>query len=202
MLMAIGRPDLAALAKDGYPGAAEALAFRNIVGAAMTRLTARVGALAADPASVLVADKEVRTLLAALDKASAGDADREGFVGRALNASGKLDPLLDALRKSGAADGVAAAGVAVNQGVIARDHARTILRHVVYPELVNVDPKSAGGAVLAEIDDRLRHAASARDVNAALRIGIDHFSHKPDRFGRHGWKKFAAQLEACIMPAE
>ena len=203
MLMAIGRPDLAALAKDGYPGAAEALAFRNIVDAAMTRLTARVGALAAGPAAALAADREVRALLAALDKASAGDADRQGYVGRALNKSGKLDPLLDALRKGGAASGgVVAAGVAVNQGVIAQDHARTILRHVVYPELVNVDPKSAGGAVLAELDDRLRHADSPRAVNAALRIGIDHFGHKPDRFGRHGWKKFAQELQTCIMPEQ
>ena len=203
MLMAIGRPDLAALAKDGYPGATEALAFRNIVDAAMTRLTARVGALAAGPAAALAADKEVRALLAALDKASAGDADRQGYVGRALNKSGKLDPLLDALRKGGAASGgVVAAGVAVNQGVIAQDHARTILRHVVYPELVNVDPKSAGGAVLAELDDRLRHADSPRAVNAALRIGIDHFGHKPDRFGRHGWKKFAQELQTCIMPEQ
>ena len=203
MLMAIGRPDLAALAKDGYPGATEALAFRNIVDAAMTRLTARVGALAAGPAAALAADREVRALLAALDKASAGDADRQGYVGRALNKSGKLDPLLDALRKGGAASGgVVAAGVAVNQGVIAQDHARTILRHVVYPELVNVDPKSAGGAVLAELDDRLRHADSPRAVNAALRIGIDHFGHKPDRFGRHGWKKFAQELQTCIMPEQ
>ncbi|MGC8476672.1 MAG: patatin-like phospholipase family protein [Acetobacteraceae bacterium] len=203
MLMAIGQPDLAALAKDGYPGAAEALAFRKIVGVAMTRLTARVQALAGGPGSALAADKDVKALLAALDKAAAGDADRQGFVGRALNQSGKLDPLLDALRKAGGATtGVAAAGVVVNQGVIAQNHARTILRHVVYPELVNVDPKSAGGAVLAEVDDRLRHVTSPREVNAALRIGIDHFARKPDRFGRHGWKKFAQQLEACIMPTD
>ncbi len=203
MLMAIGRDDLAALAKDKYDGAADALAFRDGARATVVRLTARVAALSGGSAEAMAADRDVKAALAELDKAAAGDRDRQGFVGRTLNESGKLDTLMDALRKSGAAqaDGVAAAGVAVNQAVIAQNHARTILRDVIYPELVNTDPKSAGGAVLAEVDDRLRHVTSVAAVNEALHIAIDHFRHKPDRFNRHGYKKFAATLQTYLMPA-
>ncbi len=202
MLMAIGRDDLAALAKDKYDGAAAALAFRDTATATVARLTVRVAALAAGSAASLAGDKEVKAALAELDRAAGSDHDRQGFVGRALNETGKLDALMDALRASGAAktDGVAAAGVAVNEAVVAQNHARTILRDAVYPQLVNVDPKSAGGAVLAEVDDKLRHVKSPADVNAALHIAIDHFRHKPDRFDRHGYKKFAATLQGYLMP--
>ncbi|MDE2006111.1 MAG: patatin-like phospholipase family protein [Rhodospirillales bacterium] len=200
MLMAIDAGDLAALAKDDYPGAAEAEKFRKLVGAAAGRLAARVAALAGGTAAALASDKDVVALLAALDKAAGGDADRQGYVGRALNRSGKLDPLMDALRRGGKAQaGVAAACVAVNEEVMAQDHARTILRDVVYPELVNVDPKGPDGAVLAEMDDKLRHVTSPADVNAALHIGIAHFSHRRDPLGIRGWKKFAQSLEPYRM---
>jgi hypothetical protein len=161
-------------------------------------------------------DADVQDALARLQALSAGDLDRQGFVAREMNRDPALDGLLAAVRRRGAvgdgkggdqqgAEGPVGQGelleacCAVNEAIIARAHARTVLREVIYPKLVQVDPKGSGGELLLLVEGRLRAANSAGEVNDALDIAIQHFRHKSDVLGRHGHKKFAAALQACLM---
>jgi hypothetical protein len=50
-------------------------------------------------------------------------------------------------------------------------------------------------------DAILRKAKSGDDVNDALTMVIDHFKAKSDKLGRHGHKKFAADLQQYMMKA-
>ena len=143
----------------------------------------------------------MKAALALLESLSAGNFDRQGFVAREMNRSGKLDALLGDMRAAGAVgDGdVLEACCAVNDAILARAHAKTVLRDVIYPKMVRIDPKSSGGEVLLYAENGLRAANSPDDVNDALGLAIRHFKTKSDRLGRHGYKKFAAALEACLM---
>jgi exoenzyme U len=197
MLMSLGRDDLAALAQDGLEGAGEALAFRDAAVETIAGLEQLVGRLSGAAAKELAADKAVKAGLERLEKLAQGDRDRAGFIGREMNRSGGLDRLIAAARGSASAPLQAAGAVA--DGLAAQAHARTILRDMIYPRIVEEDPKGAGGLVLKQMDNRLRAALSPADVNAALKLGIEHFAHARDMFGRHGYRRFALALGGYVM---
>ncbi len=91
------------------------------------------------------------------------------------------------------------AGVAVADALAAKSHARTILRDMIYPKMVQENPKGVGGTVLRQVDNRLRSAKTPEDVNDALMIAIKHFATKSDFLDRHGHHAFAAQLRTYLM---
>ena len=174
MLMSISRDDLAALAKDGFAGAREALDFRDTV----TQDIAALQGIAADAAAADLASGPVRAALDALNGLAGADTDRVAFVARELNRGG-LDALMDLARQNGTQGlTVLAGGVVVADSLRARSVAQTVLREVVYPKMVDVKPQGVDGTVLAAIDDDLRHALTPDDVNAALDIGIAHFAKR------------------------
>ncbi|MFN0184626.1 MAG: patatin-like phospholipase family protein [Aquabacterium sp.] len=201
MLICIPRADLAAMALDGFDGAAGALKFRDEVTAIVAQLTQRVQALASQPARTWPQDAEVAAALATLEQMSKGNTDRQGFVARELNRSGKLDGLLQAARQCGADDDsdVLEISLGVNDALLARAHAKAVLRDVIYPKMVRTDPKGVSGLLLDQVDDRLRAADSPQAVNDALRMLINYYRAKSDPLGVWGHKAFTNQLQACLM---
>jgi exoenzyme U len=199
MLICIPRADLQALADDGFEGAGESLAFRDSVTDLLATLAGRVKALG--DARAAADDSAVIDALARLEALSSGDLDRQGFVAREMNRKPALDGLLVELRRRGSVgDGeVLEACCAVNDALISRAHAKTVLREQVYPKLVDLDPKGSSGELLLLVDARLRAANSPEEVNDALDIAIRHFKGKSDPLGIKGHKKFAAALQACLM---
>jgi exoenzyme U len=199
MLICIPRADLQALAGDGFEGAAETLAFRDSVTEVLATLAGRVKALG--DARAAANDGAVTQALSRLEALSSGDLDRQGFVAREMNRDPTLDGLLaEVRRRGGAGDGdVLEACCAVNDAILARAHAKTVLREQVYPKLVDLDPKGSSGELLLLVDARLRAANSPEEVNDALDIAIRHFRGKSDPLGLKGHRKFAATLEACLM---
>jgi hypothetical protein len=197
MLNCIPRADLATLADSDYPGAKDTLAFRDGVTASVAKLEhlAATEAGATDPA--------VRGLLQTIDGAAHGDQERLGFIGRALNASGKLDGLLASARGA-EATGVAAldAGLAVNEVIEARATARKILGDLVYPKMVRAGKKGIEAGLLKQMNQMLRSAKSKRDIDRALTIGIDYYAHKVDLGGLFGNGKFAAELNARLQQSQ
>ena len=163
-------------------------------------LAKKSDAMAGDDAARLVADPAVRTGLADLDKLSAGNVDRQGFVAREIN-RGKLDRLLEAVRKGGGKSDVLAASYAVSDSILAHDHAVTILNMAIYPRMKDDNPDGAAGQVLMMADAILRAAKSPADVNDALTMVIDHYKKRTDMLGRHGYKKFADELQQYVMKA-
>jgi len=96
---------------------------------------------------------------------------------------------------------VLAASFAVSDAILAHDHAVTVLDNAIYPRMKDDNPDGSAGQVLMMADAILRQAKSPEDVNDALTIVIDHYKAKTDRLGRHGYKKFAADLEQYRMKA-
>jgi exoenzyme U len=193
MLNCVPRADLATLAGSDYPGAKDTLAFRDEVTASVAKLEqlAAKGSGAGDP--------EVRNLLEAIDASAQGDQERVGFIGRALNASGKLDGLLASARGA-EATGIAAldAGIAVNAVIEARATARKILGDLVYPKMVRSGKKGVEAGLLKQMNQMLRNAKSNRDISRALTVGIDYYTHKVDLGGLLGNGRFAAELRAHL----
>jgi len=196
MLNAASEADLEAMADSDFPGAKDEIAFRLSVKEGVAALEAiapgaKAGSLQEGP------------LKAALTKLSAlagDDKDRQAFIGREMNRSGKLDPLLDLAKQTGSGGlKILDAGVAVSDALTAHSHALTILRDMVYPKMVDESPTGAGGTILRQVDDMLRGASSKGEVNRALTIAIDHFSAKSDTLGRHGHHAFAAELKTYLM---
>lgn len=200
MFMSLGRDDLAALVKDGMEGAGAALDFRDKVSTILAELVKKSDEMTGDAGAKLAADPTVKTGLADLDKLSAGNVDYQGFVAREIN-RGKLDRLLEVVRKGGGKSDVLAASFAVGDAILAHDHAVTVLNQMIYPRMKDDDPDGSAGQVLMMADAILRAAKSPDDVNDALTMVIDHYKKKTDRFGRHGYKKFAADLEQYRMKA-
>lgn len=200
MFMSLSRDDLAALVKDGMAGADVALEFRDKVTTILADLAKTSAAMTGDDAAKLAADPTVKTGLADLDKLSAGNLDYQGFVAREIN-RGKLDRLLEAVRKGGGKTEVLAASFAVSDAILAHDHAVTILDKAIYPRMKDDNPDGSAGQVLMMADAILRKAKSPDDVNDALTMVIDHYNKKTDRFGRHDYKKFAASLQQYRMKA-
>lgn len=193
MLDCIGRDDLVTLAASNFAGAKEELAFRD----AVTDEIAKLEALgAASPQ-----DEKAKAAIARLNALAGHDIDRLGFVGRELNRSGKLDPLLDEARRAGGrGEDALGAGLAVADALTARSHAQTILRDAVYPKMVRENPKSVAGVLLKQVDNMLRGAQSPEDVNRALTLAIDHFSRPSGILRRPPDKAFADELTTYLMP--
>jgi exoenzyme U len=199
MLMSIDRDDLAALAKDGFEGAADALAFRDDCVAAIGTLVERANALTGAGAAALGGDRAIGDGLAALDKAAGGKVERAAFAGRELSRHKALDRLVDAKKAAAGGNQCLEAAVAVSAALTAQAHAKTILRDALYPRLVAEKPKSPAGMLLAQADGRLRRAESAADVNAALDIVINLYRRRKDVLNIHGYRKIADQFAAYVM---
>lgn len=200
MLNCLPMSDLEALAADGYEGAAETLRFRERVLTLIDGIIASTKALSSLSAARMLEQPAVRDAFGELEQLSSGNKERQALVARELNRSGKIDPLLDALRKDDSTgSAMLEQAYAVNDGCRARDHAKLILQDVIYPFMVSVDPKSSGGEVLSIVDALLRKVSAPADVNQALRMAIDHFGKKKDRLGRKGYKKFAQELTGRLL---
>ncbi len=197
MLNCVSREDLAAMAQDDFPGAKEELEFRDAVSDAVKTLEATAqGAKAGD-----LQGGKVRTALDALNQLAGGDVDRLGFVARELNRSGKLDPLMTLAKASGNQGlDVLKAGVAVANALDSKSRAQFVLREAVYPKLVKEKAKTSSAAVLRQMDNMLRTAATPEDVNEALSIGVDHFSTRTGIRKRPRDAEFAAELTNYLMP--
>lgn len=196
MLNSVSRSDLETMAASDFPGAKEELAFRDAVAHGIDTLQAvaagaKAGALEKGP---------LQDALKKLNDLAKGDVNRLGFIGRELNRSGKLDPLLDLVKASGY-HGLAVldAGVAVADALAAKSHAQTVLREVIYPKMVTESPKGVGGTVLRQVDNMLRSVKTPKDFNNALTIAIKHFEKKSDFLDRHGHHAFAAELKTYLM---
>jgi exoenzyme U len=213
MLMCLPRADLAALATDGFDGAADALAFRDAACADVAALQALARQRADATPQALAADPAVQEPLEHLQVLAGADDERQGFVARELNRGSALAPLLAALdRGPGEGDGegegphrgvqpnpIVEAGHAVAEALRARAHAKRVLREVIYPKMVREDPKKPSGQLLGQIDARLRRADSPEEVDDALRMAIAHFRKKTDPLGLLGHRAFAAELERRLM---
>ncbi len=200
MFMSLSREDLEALKKDGMAGAGDALEFRDKVDTILAELIKKSQEMSGESAAKLAADPSVKVGLGDLDKLAGGNVDYQGYVAREIN-RGKLDRLLEAVRKGGGKSSVLGASFAVSDAIRAHDHAVTILNQMIYPKMKDQDPDGAGGEVLMVADAMLRKAKSPEDVNEALQIVIDHFKMKSDKLRRHGHKKFANDLQQYIMKA-
>lgn len=196
MLNCVGREDLVAMAQDDFPGAEQELEFRDAVTDAVKTLeTTAQGAKPGD-----LQGGKVRTALDALNQLAGGDVDRLGFIGRELNRSGKLDPLMTLAKSSGNQGlDVLKAGVAVANALDSKSRAQFVLREVVYPKMVKEKAKTSGAAVLRQMDNMLRTAATPEEVNEALGIGVDHFSARTGIRKRPRDAEFAAELTNYLM---
>jgi exoenzyme U len=196
MLNKVGRSDLEAMAESDYPGAKEELKFRDDVAGGIKALEG----MASGVKAAALKQGPVQKALQQLNDLAKGDRDRLAFIGRELNRSGKLDPMLDVAKSSGA-EGLPAldAGVAVADALKAKSHAATVLRDVIYPKMVAQGAKGSGAAVLRQVDNMLRAATSPEDVNDALTIAIKHFETKRDVLNRHKHHAFAAELKTYLM---
>jgi exoenzyme U len=198
MLMCISADDLAALVADGLEGAKAAQDFRAQVLATIAQLATRTGAMSGKPETEMLQDPQVHGLIETLDALPAGGTDRLGFIARELN-RGQLDRLVEAARGSGGG-GALAAGALVADSLKAKTHATYILRTLIYPRIIEEDPKGVHGSLLAQIVARLRGATLPEEVNEAIEIAVAHFKRARDLLGRHGYKKFAADLAPYMMP--
>ncbi len=199
MLMCVDRADLVALVADGLEGAKAALDFRDAALAAVADISARAGRMTGQGAAAMLQDPALRQALAALDAAAGGNVDRQGFVAREMNRGG-LDRLIDAAQKAGEG-GVLGASAVVADALKAKAHAVFVLREMIYPRLVDEDPKGVHGTLLAQVGARLRAALSALDINDALTLAIKHFRAARDLLKLHGYRKFADDLSGFLMPA-
>ena len=189
------REDLVAMAASKYPGAQDALQFRDTVTQDVTTLET----LAAQGATL--SDPKVAALLKSMNASANGDEERIGFIGRALNRSGKLDALLASLRHGAGAPQLdaLAAGEAVAAVVTARKAARAILRDAIYPQMIREKPNTPASMLLAQMDTRLRDAKSSRQINTTLQLGIGFFAQQPDLLDFHGYHAFVKTLIADIQ---
>jgi exoenzyme U len=196
MLNSASEADLAAMADNDFPGAKDELAFRKSVKDGVAALEAVASGAKAESLQA----GPVKNALAALAALAGDDKNRQAFVGREMNRSGRLDPLLDVAKQTGNAGfKILEAGVAVSEALEAHNHAQTILREMIYPKMVDESPTGAGGTVLRQVDTILRSATSKDDVNRALSIAINHFAAKSDTLDYHGHHAFAAKLKTYVM---
>ncbi len=197
MLNCIPRADLLTMAGSDYPGAKDTLKFRDDVIARVSALEKMAGA---GPK-----DAKVQEMLKAINDLAQGDQERVAFIGRTLNASGKLDTLLaeskDPIGKELTGNDALDAGIAVNEVVMVRAMARKICEQALYPKMVHTDTGGVEGKLLKQMDAILRVAKRRRDINRALTIGIDYYADKFDLFGALGNEKFANELRAYLQPA-
>jgi exoenzyme U len=204
MFVAIPEADLRALAKQNYPGAAEAVTFRERVGEmigklheAVAKATKKPGGRVADA----LQDKNAAMALDELDSLAGDDVDFQGYVGRELNRGG-LDTLLDAVRKSGRGGKVMEATNVVTEAIKVQGFSDILLKQFVYPKMCKERTGGASIGTLLQMESLLRAARSTEDVNEAVDMGIAHYRNKPDHsVPRHGHKQFAKRLAAWKLQA-
>jgi hypothetical protein len=203
MFVSIGMAELKGLADGAYPGAAEAIVFRERVAEMIDKLLDAVKTERAkddgDLASLLQ-DQNVTMALDEFDTQAGDDIDYLGYVGRELNKHSELDALLELARKGGRPGKAMQATNAVADALRARSHADNILKQLVYPKMKTENKDGAGIETLLVVEGLLRAAQEPDDVNGALQIAIRHFKDKPDRrVPKRGHKQFAQQLERRFM---
>lgn len=197
MLMCLPRKDVEALAADGFEGADRALAFRDQVVETVATLRSLVGG---DSAETLAKSDVVLSTLGELERLADGDPDRQDFVAREINRTDRLDGLLAALRKGDSSgSGMLAASYALNDMLLARERAKTVLAKVIYPKMVRQGSKGPGAELLIQVDNRLRKVSSVEDYNGALKLAIDHFKKKRDLLNWNDHKQFAVELEGHLI---
>ena len=192
MLVCIPMDELKTLQANDYEGAAAACTFRDDVAKTIAGLLALARAKPADPA--------VTQALAELDRLAGDDVDFQAYVARELNKQAALDELLKAVRGTGRQSPAMMATYAVSDLLQVQARADEILSDLVYPQMKRQTAGGSGIATLLAMEQKLRKVKSAKDVNAAIDIGVKHFKSKADRsIPRRGHKQFAAALANCKM---
>lgn len=194
MLNSIPRQDLAELAKAGYPGATDALNFRDDAVLAL----GDISRLARDAKPEdLAKGGALHTALHRLDQSAKGDPERLAFLGReiARGSDNGLTRLID-LAKAYPDHGFASIGqgLAVEDGQRSKTLAFRVLREELYPKMVKVKPNGIDGAVLRAVDNMLREAGSRKEVLTALDVAIRHFDKESYIRSEHRDPVFANTL--------
>ncbi len=189
MLCCIPMDELKTLQANGYEGAAAAVVFRDGVGKAVDQLL-----------GLAKNDAAVPQVLAQLDQLAGDDVDFQSYVARELNKREALDALLKAQREAGKKSPTMDAAYEISDMLVAQAHADEVLSQLVYPQMKRQTAGGSGIATLLAMEQKLRSVKSAKDVNAAIDIGIKHFKTKSDRnIPRRGHKQFAAALAGRKM---
>lgn len=203
MFVSIPAPELKTLADGGYPGAAEALVFRQRVAEMIGKLQEALKkehAKADSQLANVLNDKGTLMVLAEFDTLAGKDVDFQGYVAREINKRPELDNLMDAAREGGVKNDALAATYAVADAVKVQDQAENILKYIVYPKMKQENKGGAGIETLLVVEGLLRGANEPDDVNGALKIAIDHFKDKPDhRLPKRGHHEFAQALQRWTM---
>ncbi|MBC7942163.1 MAG: patatin-like phospholipase family protein [Chitinophagaceae bacterium] len=176
MLTCIPRADLAAMAADGFEGAAEALEFRDKVTETVGRMLARTQALSGRGApSAMARDAEVVNAFERLESLAEGSKPRQAFVAREINRNPRLDDLMTAMHgKRGAGDALKAS-LAMNDAMQLQDRVKALLREVLIPKRVHEDADSVGGELLKQVQGQLLKVKSAAQANALLMHMIEYY---------------------------
>jgi exoenzyme U len=196
MLNSVSDEDLAVMASSGLADAQAEQVFRGAVKAGVQALEGIAeGAKAAD-----LQNGRIRAALDRLNQLANGDEDRLAYVGRELNRSGRLDPLMT-LAKSVGDQGVDAlkAGVAVQVALNVLDRVQTVRRDVIYPKMVKETTPGLTSALMASVDNVLRMAKTPKQFDDAINALIHHFDNKSDITGLYGHKQFATELRQYLF---
>lgn len=206
MFVSIPLGELKALADGGVPGAAAAHKFRVDVAAQIVVLQSAAQKALKDKgrAAEALTGSEATDALNKLDALAGQDVDFQGYAGRELKKKPDLDLLLDAACRANRANGgkspTMGACDAVAETLRARDFADNILKQLVYPKMKQENKGGAGILTLFTVEQLLRTAKSADDINQAIDFGVAHFRKKSDnRVPRRGHKQFAEDLDARRM---
>lgn len=217
LLMAISNADLATLLVGDYPGAQGAQAFRAHVAQQCEVLSNLQPRLAtADPAQAANLLEQVAGIFDDLTQRSGADPEFQAYVARECN-RGALDGLVQRLHERLAlsapgprldaaaaerlqADPVCAATLAVRAVLDLREQARTVAMDLIYPYMKKQTDGGTGIATLVRMDEKLRAVRAVKEFNAALQLGIAHFSRKRDLPPKVGHKQFAEDLKHYLIP--
>jgi exoenzyme U len=196
MLNSVGDADLAVMASSGLADAQAEQVFRAAVKTEVQRLEE----IAEDVKATDLQNARIRAALDGLNQLANGDRDRLAYVGRELNRSGRLDPLITMAKLVGD-QGVDAlkAGITVQVALNVQDRVRTVRREVIYPKMVNETTPGLTSALMATVDNVLRMAQTPKQFDDAIKALIDHFENKSDITGLHGHKRFAAELRQYLF---
>jgi exoenzyme U len=196
MLDSVSDEDLTVMASSGFADAQAEQVFRGAVKAGVQALEG----IAKDAKATDLQNGPIRAALDELNQLADGDEDRLAYIGRELNRSGRLDPLMT-LAKSTGDQGVDAlkAGVAVQVALNVQDRVQTVRREMIYPKMVSETSPGLTSALMASVDNVLRMAKTPKQFDDAINALIDHFNSKSDITGLYGHKKFAAELRQYLF---
>lgn len=204
MFVSVTMSDLKTMEKSKYPGAAEAVVFRDRVAEMIQKIVDGVAkAVKKDGGKTADAlrDKDVTMALAELDTLAGNDVDFQGYVGREMN-RGSLDNLIDAMDKTAPPTEAMKAVFAVSNALRVQTWGDNVLKEVIYPKMKRQNEGGSGLQTLLQVEDLIRKAKTPAQLNAALKIGIDHFAKKPDARPRRGHKELAEDLKRRLMPVK